>query len=99
MITVVKSLNITGLSNLWKLDQNLNILIQYNSTTPAYRGLFFHSTNSLLYVAPSALTVIHVFNLNLIYNHSFSTSSKKPFSIKGYNNQICKFNTGRIKSY
>ena len=76
MITVVKSLNITGLSNLWKLDQN-----------------------SLLYVAPSALTVIHVFNLNLIYNHSFSTSSKKPFSIKGYNNQICKFNTGRIKSY
>ena len=56
---------ITVENSLWKLDLNLNVLIQYTATvTVWYRGLYFTSTNRLLYVAPYALTEIHVFNIN-----------------------------------
>ena len=73
MITVGKSLYLTGESNLWKLDLNLNVLIQYTETvTVWYRGVYFNSTNRFLYVAPFALTVIHVFDLNPTLSHSFS---------------------------
>ena len=65
-------------------------MIQYNATgtSPLYRGLYFNSTNGFLYVAPAALTEIHVFYLNLTFNHSFSTSPYKPWSIEGYNNKL-----------
>ena len=74
MITVENSLYLTGESNLWKLDLNLNVLIQFTETgtSPLYRGLYFNSTNRFLYVAPFALTVIHVFDLNPTLSHSFS---------------------------
>ena len=90
MITVENSLYMTGDKNIWKLDKNLNILIEYNATgtSPLYRGLYFNSTNGFLYVAPAALTEIHVFYLNLTFNHSFSTSPYKPWSIEGYNNKL-----------
>ena len=90
MITVENSLYMTGDTNIWKLDKDLNILIQYNGTgtSPLYRGLYFNSTNGFLYVAPAALTEIHVFYLNLTFNHSFSTSPYKPWSIEGYNNKL-----------
>ena len=77
----------TGNSNLWKLDLNLNTLIQYNAPgIPGYRGLYFNSTNRLLYMAPWALKEILEFNLNLTLNHSFSISTYSPYSITGYNN-------------
>ena len=57
----------TGDRNIWKLDQDLTVLIQYNATGNLwYRGLFYNSTNGWLYVAPNNnFTVIHVFDLNL----------------------------------
>ena len=90
MITVENSLYMTGESNIWKLNENLNTLIQYNDTTvPGYRGLYFNSTNRLLYVAPNSISAeIHVFDLNLTLNHRFSISSYIPWSITGYNNQL-----------
>ena len=90
MITVETSLYMTGNLNLWKLDLNLNVLIQYNATVtvPGYRGLYFNPTNRFLYVAPHYLTVIHVFDLNLTLSHSFSTSPYYPYSITGYNNLL-----------
>ena len=89
MITVENSLYMTGEWNLWKLDLNLNVLIQYTATvTVWYRGLYFNSTNRFLYVAPYALTEIHVFNLNPTLSHSFSISPYRPWSFEGYNNQL-----------
>ena len=89
MITVENSLYLTGQSNIWKLDLNLNVLIQYTATvTVWYRGLYFNSTNRLLYVAPYALTEIHVFNLNPTLSHSFLISPYRPWSFEGYNNQL-----------
>ena len=53
LIAVENSLYLTGNLNLWKLDLNLNVLIQYNANSfPLYRGLYFNSTNRWLYVAP-----------------------------------------------
>ena len=75
--TIGKSLCVTGERCVWKLDQNLNILIQFNASsgsTPGYVGIYFNSSNDLIYVAPRSLNVIHVFNLNLTLNHTFSTS-------------------------
>ena len=65
LTTIGSSLYATGEVNIWKLDQNLNILIQYNhtGTAPKYRGINFNCTDNLINVAPFALNVIHVFNL------------------------------------
>ncbi len=88
--TIGNSLYATGDKNIWKLDQNLSILIQYNATgtNPNYRGIYINSTNNFIYIAPRSFNVIHVFNLNLSFSHNISTSSYKPYSISGYNNQI-----------
>jgi hypothetical protein len=88
--TIGNSLYATGNRNIWKLDQNLSILIQFNATgtAPNYRGIYINSTNNLIYTAPGSFNVIHVFNLNLSFSHNISTSPYKPYSISGYNNQI-----------
>jgi hypothetical protein len=77
MITIGSSIYMTGDINIWKLDKELNILIQYNSTEstfPFYRGIYYNSSNGFIYVAPNNLTVIRVFDLNLTYNHNISIS-------------------------
>ena len=87
MIKVGTFLYMTGDSNVWKLDKNLNVLFQYNSTTP-YRGIYYNSTNDLIYSAPYTLTAIHVINSNLTFNHMISTSPYSIHSIAEYNNQM-----------
>jgi hypothetical protein len=96
--TIGSSLYATGETNIWKLDQNLNTLIQYNATgTPIYRGIYINSTNNLIYIAPLALRVIHVFDLNLSLSHTFSTTIYAPWSIANYNNQMyVGTSTGKI---
>jgi hypothetical protein len=88
--TFGNSLYATGNRNIWKLDQNLSILIQYNATgtPPNYRGIYINSTKNFIYTAPFSFNVIHVFNLNLSFSHNISTSPYKPYSITGYSNQI-----------
>jgi hypothetical protein len=81
---------ITGNGNIYKTDQQLNVLIRYDSTGsfPLYRGLYQNSTNDLIYVAPFALQVIHVFNLNLTLNDSISITPYRPWSINENNNEL-----------
>jgi hypothetical protein len=90
IIKIDSSLYLTGNTNIWKLDKDLNILIQYTSTGiyPNYRGIYYNSSNRFIYVAPMSLTEILVFNLNLIFNHSISISSYTPYSITEYNNKL-----------
>jgi hypothetical protein len=91
MISIGSSIYMTGSSNIWKLDKELNILIQYNSTgstSPLYRGIYFNSSNGFIFVVPSNLTEIQVFDLNLTYSHNISISSYKPYSITEYNNNM-----------
>jgi hypothetical protein len=90
MITIGSSIYMTGNANIWKLDKDLNILIQFTSTgsTPNYRGIYYNSKNGFIYAAPSNLTEIQVFDLNLAYNHNISISSYKPYSISEYNNKM-----------
>ena len=89
LTTIGSSLYVTGFKNVWKLDKNLNILIQYNATgAPSYRGIYYNSTNKLIYVAPAGLNVLHVFDLNLSLSYNISTSGYYPCSIAEYNNQL-----------
>ncbi len=90
IIPVDNYLYITGLSNIWKTDQELNVLIQCNSTATSYgyRGLYYNSTNYLIYVAPTYLNIIDVFNKNLTLNDTFSTASYYPWSINEHNNEL-----------
>jgi hypothetical protein len=78
----------TGNDNIWKTDQQLNVSIRYNSTGSRYRGLYYNSTNDLIYVASQVLQVIHVFNLNLTLNDSFSITPYIPWSINEHNNEL-----------
>ncbi len=90
MILVGNHFYITGDSVVWKTDEQLNKLIQYNSTgsSPLYRGLYYSSSNNLIYVAPYNLQVIHVFNLDLRLTDTISSSPYSPWAINGYNNQL-----------
>ena len=90
MITIGNSLFMTGEENIWKLDENLNVLNRHvaTGTFPGYRELFYNSTNQLLYIAPHLLNVILVFDLNLVLNHSISTASYSPFSVAEDNNKM-----------
>jgi hypothetical protein len=90
MIIIGSTLYVTDDSNLWKIDKNLNILIQYTSivSVPNYRGIYHKSSNGFIYVAPSSLTEIQVFHLNLTNSHKISVAPYNPFSISEYNNKM-----------
>ncbi len=90
MIPVGNYFYITGKHNIWKTDQQLNVSIRYNSTGsfPWYHGLYYNSTNDLIYVAPYNLQVIRVFNLNLTLNDSISITPYQPWSINENNNEL-----------
>ena len=82
---------ITSNDNIWKTDQQLNVLITHTNSTgssPKYTGLYYNSTKNLIYVALCYLEVIHVFNLNLTLNDSISITPYQPYSIKEHNNEL-----------
>ncbi len=90
MIPVGNYFYITGNDYIWKTDQQLNVFIRYNSTgsSPKHGGLYYNSTDDLIYVAIEALQVIHVFNLNLILNDIISITPHSPWSINEHNNEL-----------
>lgn len=89
MITIGSSLYISCDSYIAVTDGNLNIFNQYFGVgSPLYRGLYYNSTNNLIYVVTRTLYVIYVFNLNLVLNDSFTVLSTLPYSIAGYNDQL-----------
>ena len=79
MISIGNSLYMTGYFNVWKVDQDLNILIEYNPTggKPYYHGISYSPSNGLIYVAAVNLQEIQVFNLDLALIRRFSTSPHK----------------------
>ena len=89
MIAIDNSLYMTGWMNVWKVDQDLNILINYNpGGMPYYRGISYNPSNSSIYVAASLLKEIQVLNLNLTLIRRFVTSPHYPFSITESSNQL-----------
>jgi len=88
MISVENNFYITADSNVWKLDERLNVLIRHLDSTATYAGLYYRSTNRLIYVAPANLPKIHVYNLNLTLNDSISILPYYPFAINEHNNQL-----------
>jgi hypothetical protein len=98
IITIECSLFMTGHNNIWKLDKDLNVLIHYNATAsnPKYRGIYYDSKRSYIYVAPVNFQVIQEFDLKLTLRHNISTSPYKPCSLIEYNNQILVGTTNGI---
>ena len=90
MISIDNSLYMTGISNVWKVDQDLNILIEYNASgsTPYYRGIIYNPSNGLIYVAAQNLNKIQIFDLDLTLIRRISTSPHYPFSIVISSNQL-----------
>jgi hypothetical protein len=87
--SVGSSLYISGANNMWKTDQNLNILAQYSTNNnPFYQGIYYNSTSRYIFAAANKKSSIHVFDLNLNYVESFSTQSYYPWSIAGFNNRM-----------
>ena len=88
MISIGNSLYIIGDTNVWKVDQDLNILINYNSGYAVYRGISYNPANGLIYVPAYRLKEIQVFSLDLTMIRSFSTSPHYPFSITVSSNKL-----------
>jgi len=92
MISINNSLYMTGDLNVWKVDQDLNILINYQNPTfnsdPWYRGISYNPSNGFIYVVAIRLNEIRVFNLNLTLIRRFSTLPHSPWSITISSNQL-----------
>ena len=90
MIKIGNSLYMTGWpNNIWKLDQDLNILINYNpGGTPYYRGISYNPSNGLIYVVAYGLQEIQVFNLDLTFIRRLATSPHWPWSITESSNKL-----------
>lgn len=102
--SIGSNLYILGSSNseqfMWKTDENLNVLIQYNTTGLGYADIYFNSKNRLMYITVLLLNSIHIFDLNLnlvdsIVNVTFSTEPSQspsnypsPHSISGFKNRL-----------
>jgi hypothetical protein len=87
MISINNSLYMIGNSNVWKVDKDLNILINYNSVSANYLGISYNPSNGLIYVAAQWLKEIQVFNLDLTLIRRFSTQHN-PMSIAVSSNQL-----------
>ena len=88
---VGSNLYITGDADIYKTNGNLDLLDHvYVSTWPWYRGIYYNSTNNLLYTAPCKpnINAIHVYDLDLNLNDSIAIPSYTLFSIAGYNDQL-----------
>ena len=90
MISIGNSYYVTNQFNISKLDKDLNILRNYNSTgvDPRYRGISYNPSNWLVYVAAADLNEIQVFNLDLTLIRHFSTSPCNPYSITESSNKL-----------
>ena len=72
-----------------KLDQDLNILVNYNpGGYPGFRVISYNPSNGLIYVVAYYVDEIQVFNLDLTLIRRYSTSSHYPFSITLSSNQL-----------
>ena len=87
MVIVKKIIYITGDDSIYKTDANLNVLKIYNSTiSTLYRGVYYNSSISLLYVAAEGMSKnrIDVFDRNLTLKKTVQIKYR-PFSIVGFN--------------
>ena len=76
MISIGNNLYKTGQYNVWKVDTDLNILINYNPTVdPTYRGISYNPSNGFIYVVADDIKEIQVFNFDLNLIRRFSTIS------------------------
>ena len=78
--------------NVWKVDQDLNILINYQNPTfnsdPWYRGISYNPSNGFIYVVAYQLTEIQVFNMDLTLIRRFKLSPHYPHSITFSSNKL-----------
>ena len=89
MISNGNSLYVTGKYNVWKVDQNLNILINFNpGCYPDYEGISYNPSNGLIYVAAWYSKEIQVFKWDLTSIRRFSTELHRPYSIIESSNKL-----------
>jgi hypothetical protein len=89
MATSSSNVYITGDFNIWKTDKDLNVLAQHNNTdNPNYRGVYYNSTNDLIYVADYSNLCIDIFDSSLKQVDVILTSYYTPWSVTGYNNRM-----------
>ena len=81
----------TGWRNVWKVDKDLNILINYNpGGYPYQRVISYNPSNGFIYVVANSnlLKEIHVFKLDLVLIRRFSTKPYQPWSTTELSNKL-----------
>jgi hypothetical protein len=89
--TINNTLFITSENSIYKSDKYLNLIQQYNSTdSPRYYGIYYNTTNNLIYVVAFDHKRIDIFDLELTNRVDSIDLSAYPFpySIQGYKNDL-----------
>ena len=82
ILIINSTLYISGNSNVFKTDKDLNILKQFDANvSPTYRGIDFNPTNKVIYVASSSFSRIDIFDLNLTLTDNINTSPYQPYAL------------------
>ena len=75
--------------SFYKMNSNLDVLVQYALDPGSrVRGIYFNSTNNLIYLAATFSHAVFRFDLDLNLYDSFSTHSHFPYSINGFKNKL-----------
>ena len=90
IITIGNNLYITSDKGIYKTSSDLTVLNSQLSTSnfPHYRGIYFNSTNNLLYLASVQFNAIILYDLNLNVKGNITIDPYSPYSIAGLNNQL-----------
>lgn len=89
MITIDGCIYMTTPGNLYITNQDLMILVTYvDINSSGYSGIYYNSSNKLIFFAAYNLKEIHVFDIYLRFNHSISTSTFVPLSVVGNTNRL-----------
>jgi hypothetical protein len=96
MIRIEKYFYLSLDNHFLKTDFNLNevglVFKAYTGLVPKYRGLWYNSSNNLIYVASNYWYTIDVFDLNVSKIDSISTTANStpyfPWSLQGNGNML-----------
>ena len=90
IIPIGNYLLIAGDFSIFLTDKWLNIISKYDSTdrAPYYRGLYFNSTSSQIYVGCYGLPKIYIFSIDLKLLGYFNVSTYPITDLQEYNNKL-----------
>ena len=88
LVIAENQLFLSAENGIYKINRNGEIVKASPKSGAIYKGIYFNSTNSLLYVGTYSSNKIQVFNQNLTFLRTIRTGSYIPYSLNAYGDTL-----------